>query len=92
MPIFRKKPIVVLAHIWDEKRSTLDRIGCNAMSCRGNIDRPDECTHLFIETRKGILRINAGEYIIKGIAGDFYSCKPDIFRATYEYIGCPHDK
>lgn len=37
-----------------------------------------------IETREGIMRADIDDWIIKGIAGELYPCKPDIFAATYE--------
>jgi hypothetical protein len=45
---YRRREIVE-AWRWDEKRSTLDKIGCFMTSCSGHKDRPDECTNLRIE-------------------------------------------
>jgi len=39
---------------------------------------------LVIPTLEGEMTANAGDYIIKGVQGEFYPCKPDIFEATYE--------
>lgn len=39
-----------------------------------------------IETLEGTMRANVGDYIIKGINGEFYPCKPDIFMKTYEEV------
>ncbi len=41
---------------------------------------------LEIHTLEGIMRADIGDYIIKGIKGEFYPCKPDIFEATYEPV------
>lgn len=41
---------------------------------------------LFINTLEGQMRADVGDYIIKGIKGEFYPCKPDIFEASYEEI------
>ena len=38
------------------------------------------------ETLEGIMKASFGDYIIKGIKGEFYPCKPDIFQATYEEV------
>ena len=38
---------------------------------------------LLIATREGTMRAVPGDYIIKGVAGEFYPCKPDIFDQTY---------
>jgi hypothetical protein len=40
-----------------------------------------------IPTLEGVMRANYGDYIIKGVQGEFYPCKPDIFEATYEALG-----
>lgn len=39
---------------------------------------------LKIETLEGMMIANVGDYIIKGVNGEFYPCKPDIFKKTYE--------
>jgi hypothetical protein len=39
---------------------------------------------LLIETLEGIHQANAGDWIIRGVKGEFYPCKPDIFTLTYE--------
>lgn len=40
--------------------------------------------HFLIATLEGVMRANPGDYIIRGVQGEFYPCKPDIFEATYE--------
>lgn len=42
--------------------------------------------YINIETLEGVMRANIGDYIIKGINGEFYPCKPDIFEKTYERV------
>jgi hypothetical protein len=39
-----------------------------------------------ISTLEGVMRADPGDWIIKGIAGEFYPVKPDIFEATYEAV------
>lgn len=41
---------------------------------------------LEIKTLEGIMRADDGDYIIKGVNGEFYPCKPDIFKKTYEKV------
>lgn len=43
-----------------------------------------EVSSLFIKTLEGELKASNGDYIIKGVNGEFYPCKPDIFEKTYE--------
>ena len=39
---------------------------------------------LYIETLEGVMKATEGDFIIKGVKGEFYPCKPDIFAATYD--------
>lgn len=80
---YRKKPVVIEATEWDETLTTLKQIGCNSMSHSG-FKGKDVCTSLRIETLEGTMRVNKGDYIIKGVAGEFYPCNPIIFWQTYE--------
>lgn len=40
-----------------------------------------------IKTLEGVMKANFGDYIIKGVNGEFYPCKPDIFKKTYDKMG-----
>ena len=44
-------------------------------------------TNCDIKTLEGVMHANYGDYIIKGVNGEIYPCKPDIFKKTYEEIG-----
>ena len=41
---------------------------------------------MYIDTLEGIIMASVGDYIIKGVNGEFYPCKPDIFLKTYEEV------
>jgi hypothetical protein len=41
---------------------------------------------MLVNTLEGIMAANPGDYIIKGVSGEFYPCKPDIFHKTYEKV------
>lgn len=41
---------------------------------------------LYIRTLEGDMLVSAGDYVIKGVRGEFYPCKPDIFEETYEEV------
>lgn len=43
-----------------------------------------------IKTLEGVMRANCGDYVIQGVKGEIYPCKPDIFEATYETL--PEEK
>jgi hypothetical protein len=86
MPMFRKRPVVVEARqYWDndsayellhwinEKQSALGRKFATWVNGR-----------LTIPTLEGDHEATPGDWIIRGVAGEHYPCKPDIFTATYE--------
>lgn len=45
-----------------------------------------------IETLEGTMKASVGDYIIKGVKGEFYPCKPDIFEQTYDCVETPLDR
>ena len=80
---YKKKPVVIDA--WELKQNTncinaiLDIIEkYNGKAYRG----PDGSIR--IKTLEGILTAVTGDYIIKGVKNEFYPCKPEIFKQTYE--------
>lgn len=82
IPRYRKKSIIIHAEQYDgtpESISKIQRLGGN----RKVIVHPD---HLEIVTLEGNHRADINDFIIKGIAGEIYPCKPDIFQKTYEKI------
>lgn len=78
---YRKKPVVITAVLWDGKIDTrnilTDWVG-DSFVTDGEYESPG------IKTLEGTMRVSLGDYVIKGIQGEFYPCKPDIFEATYE--------
>lgn len=86
MKKYRKKPVVVEAWEWDESRKTFEEIGCKLMSCSGHKHRPNEMKNLRIKTLEGTMSVQKGDFIIKGVNGEFYPCNPDIFKKTYEEV------
>ncbi len=44
---------------------------------------------VLINTLEGTMKASIGDFIIKGVQGEFYPCKPDIFEKTYELVGSP---
>lgn len=85
---FRKKPVVIEAIQWDGTESGIQRIkacfpAMNTVAKTGHLKR-DEVTYWRIETLEGGHVVSNGDWVIKGIKGEFYPCKPDIFAATYE--------
>lgn len=82
MPKFRKKPVVIEAVQWDGK-NTEEVISF----CPKIIAQAREITGaLVIATLEGNMDAIRNDWIIKGVNGEFYPCKPDIFEKTYEAV------
>lgn len=81
MPKFRKKPVVIEAMKWDGKAETANAFIGEAYGT----DCKDKAA-IIIPTLEGDHRGEVGDWIIKGVKGEFYPCKPDIFEATYESV------
>ena len=80
---YRKKPVVI------EAVRLVEGCGDDMYKLIGSCKwGHDSSKRLFIdiETLEGKMRANEGDYIIKGIKGEFYPCKPDIFESTYEKV------
>ena len=83
---YRKKPVIIEAYKFTGHGKNVDFIEkWSEGSCyiRGT-KLPPEHRELEISTLEGTMRAKVGDYIIKGIQGEFYPCKPDIFELTYE--------
>jgi hypothetical protein len=80
---FRKKPVVIEAWKIDsnDREMPLWVFADNKVQWRDGGG-----TKLEIETLEGIMVGNKGDYLIKGVAGELYPCKPDIFEMTYEPV------
>ena len=82
---FRKKPVVVEAMLFDGTMECAYKVFEWAGKASGITYQPiGQRWILFIPTLEGIMEARAGDWIIKGGKGEFYPCKPDIFRITYE--------
>lgn len=80
---FRKRPVVVEAIQFNG--GNVDSI---AKFINYELDHGDmPCAQLVIETLEGDMTANVGDWVIKGVAGEAYPCKNEIFEATYEPAG-----
>ena len=76
---FRKKPVVIQAEQYIAESDYLPF--CD----EGHPVEYDEDAHKpYIQTLEGKLYVSDGDWIIRGVKGEFYACKPDIFAMTYE--------
>jgi len=96
MARYRKKPVVIEAFQYDG-----DLINSNGdfyipewaqnaykkgIMYFDSLDSESAPTELFIKTLEGIHHARVGDFIIKGVHGELYPCKPDIFKKTYERV------
>ena len=75
---YRKKPVEVEAVRWDGNNHK------EVIDFAENKIWFDELGNIWIATLEGDMVAKKGDYIIKGVQGEFYPCKPDIFAETYE--------
>lgn len=84
MPKFRKKPIVIEAFQWKDNPAELPFWITKHENFITETDGDGNFTGCIIETLEGDMRVNLDDWIIKGVEGEIYPCKPSVFAATYE--------
>lgn len=88
MQRFRKKPVIIEAQqVIPDDNVLVDNI---IRWCGGTQNYPfpiegKDCL-FFIQTLEGIMEVNSWDWVIKGVNGEFYPCRPDIFEKTYEPV------
>lgn len=82
---FRKKPVVIEAVQFLDDGDSLTDIASFMGDVTISYHFPNEPV-LHIDTLEGIMTASKGDWIIKGVQGEFYPCKPDIFEKTYEVV------
>ena len=94
MKKYRKKPVVVEAmqfRLGVTKRSEIlafcpnANVGAPFDIHTGETDDLD-IRWVAIDTLEGVMEARDGDWIIKGVKGEFYPCKPDVFEASYEAV------
>ena len=88
---FRKKPVVIEACLFNTALQCTPWLTEAMLKPWGNngavqIQEIGEKPLLLIWTLEGMMEANVGDWIIQGVKGEFYPCKPDIFEATYEPV------
>ena len=97
--LYRKKPVEIEAMQWDGTApgatAVIDWVLSNDGTATYTCSDPDRCAAtggdtphaIAIRTLEGTMRADLGDWIIRGVKGEFYPCKPDVFAATYEPVG-----
>ena len=84
---FKKKPVVIEAHQFDGTKESANELllwinGTGGTAYRASVNNSGY--EVCISTLEGTMTATLGDWIIQGVQGEFYPCKPDIFEATYE--------
>ena len=80
MKAYRKKPVVILAEAWMGTTEQFDRFLKEGV-IKDEVLEDGSC---IIPTLEGDMKCNLNDWIIQGIHGEHYPCKPDIFEKSYE--------
>lgn len=88
---YRKKPVVITAVQlrWDNWSEMCEHAGVGKLENgkpQGVEGLPNGEIGLDIPTLEGLMRANQNDWVIRGVKGELYPCKPDIFEATYEPV------
>lgn len=81
---FRKKPVVIEAVQWTG--SNRDEMLVHMPGKLWSYNPLDVSGAARIETLEGIMSALPGDWVIRGVGGEYYPCKPDIFEKTYEAV------
>lgn len=84
---FRKKPLEIEALQFDGTIGSADKIEAwSSRKARARRIGPNGMLVIEVNTREGVMRCRPLDWVIKGVAGEFYPCAPEIFDATYEEV------
>lgn len=82
---YRKKPVVIEANQVFADYHCLEDFPFSEAS-KFVMGNDEKGFYIKIETLEGIMKARVGDWIIRGIKGEYYPCKPDIFEQTYEKV------
>ena len=87
---FRKRPVEIEAMRWDGSLLSTETV---TQWCGGAYDyevkasdHTDKAEWISIHTLEGVMRADVGDWVIRGVAGEFYPCRDEIFAATYDEV------
>lgn len=91
---YKKKPVVIEAIQWNGSNDTEvmlfvgEELKASKPPYKMEYDKdiPNDAYYMTIPTLEGDMKASKLDFIIKGVSGEFYPCKPDIFEQTYEIV------
>jgi len=94
MPVYRKKPVEVNVWLWDRECGVNKPLGAFPLWLQTALQkRPSEMGAFWfngvtwvVSTLEGPHLVSYGNYLIQGVNGELFSCDPEIFEKTYEYV------
>lgn len=86
MAKYRKKPVVIEAFQWNPRAAVSETPMWFFDACNDKKIWPELDGTASITTLEGKMTAQIGDFIIQGVKGEIYPCKPDIFEATYERV------
>ena len=86
MAQYRKKPLVIEAIQYRREKNIMEVQNFFGDGNGRDLIYSEERNEYFIKTLEGDMYLNDGDWVIKGIGGEFYPCKPDIFEKTHEAV------
>ena len=90
MRTYRKRPVEVQAKQWDGTVEGATEVIDWVLENDGTARFISELHCVAIDTLEGTMRALGGDYVIRGVKGEFYPCRSDIFEATYDEVAaCP---
>lgn len=90
---YEKKPVRIVAEFWCGTDFSLNEVAEftgltveELLQTDEYIKGSDLSEGIWIPTLEGLMHASVGDYIIRGVQGEFYPCKPDIFQLTYREV------
>lgn len=81
---YRKLPVVIQAIMWDG--TNYDELCEKLLNFKDFSEYRPDVNYLYISTLEGVMQASIGDFIVRGVNGEFYPCKNDIFLKTYEKV------
>lgn len=87
MPTFRKRPVEIEAHRLEGDLNVFREMEDVSLTLNGiHADEPHSLAYATVQTEEGPLEAQPGDWIITGVEGERYPCKPHVFEQSYERV------